>query len=174
MADTARPSEAREPQRYDGRDSFGGYLDDFVPGDEFAHWPGRTITEYDNTLFTALTMNQHPLHSDAAYAEGTQHGQRLVVGTLVFSLVVGMTVRDISGRAIANLQYDEVRHLGPAFHGDTIYARSTVLDVRPSERRPDHGVLEVETIAENQRGEPVLSFRRSLLLPRRPPEGDAA
>ena len=174
MGETATPSGARDPRRHDGRETFGRYLDDFVPGDEFVHWPGRTITEYDDTLFAALTMNQHPVHSDAAYAEGTQHGQRLVVGTLVFSLVVGMTVRDISGRAIANLQYDEVRHLGPAFHGDTIYARSTVLDVRPSERHPDRGVLEAETIAENQRGEPVLSFRRSVLLPCRPADGGAA
>ena len=174
MGETATPSGARDPRRHDGRETFGRYLDDFVPGDEFVHWPGRTITEYDDTLFAALTMNQHPVHSDAAYAEGTQHGQRLVVGTLVFSLVVGMTVRDISGRAIANLQYDEVRHLGPAFHGDTIYARSTVLDVRPSDRHPDRGVLEAETIAENQRGEPVLSFRRSVLLPCRPADGGAA
>lgn len=174
MGDTATPPEARDPRRHDGRETFGRYLDDFVPGDEFVHWPGRTITEFDDTLFAALTMNQHPVHSDAAYAEGTQHGQRLVVGTLVFSLVVGMTVRDISGRAIANLEYDAVRHLGPTFHGDTIYARSTVLDVRPSERRPDRGILEVETIAENQRGEPVLSFRRSVLLPCRPADGGAA
>ena len=174
MGDTATPPEARDPRRHDGRETFGRYLDDFVAGDEFVHWPGRTITEYDDTLFAALTMNQHPVHSDAAYAEGTQHGQRLVVGTLVFSLVVGMTVRDISGRAIANLQYDAIRHLGPAFHGDTIYARSTVLGVRRSERRPDRGVLEVETIAENQRGEPVLSFRRSVLLPCRPADGGAA
>ncbi|MYB42529.1 MAG: MaoC family dehydratase [Chloroflexi bacterium] len=174
MGDTATPPEARDPRRHDGRETFGRYLDDFVAGDEFVHWPGRTITEYDDTLFAALTMNQHPVHSDAAYAEGTQHGQRLVVGTLVFSLVVGMTVRDISGRAIANLQYDAVRHLAPAFHGDTIYARSTVLGVRRSERRPDRGVLEVETIAENQRGEPVLSFRRSVLLPCRPADGGAA
>ncbi len=174
MGDTATPPEARDPRRHDGRETFGRYLDDFAPGDEFVHWPGRTITEYDDTLFAALTMNQHPVHSDAAYAEGTQHGQRLVVGTLVFSLVVGMTVRDISGRAIANLEYDAVRHLGPAFHGDTIYARSTVLGVRPSARRPDRGVLEVETIAENQRGEPVLSFRRSVLLPCRPADGGAA
>ena len=174
MSDAAGSAGTRGPQRHDGRDSFGRYLDDFVPGDEFAHWPGRTITEYDDTLFAALTMNQHPLHSDAAYAEGAQHGQRLAVGTLVFSLVVGMTVRDISGRAIANLRYDEVRHLRPTFHGDTIYARSTVLDVRPSEQRPDRGVLDVETVAENQRGEAVLSFRRSVLLPRRPLDGDAA
>lgn len=174
MGDSAGPTGTREPRRHDGRDTFGRYLDDFVPGDEFAHWPGRTITEYDDTLFAALTMNQHPVHSDAAYAEGTQHGRRLVVGTLVFSLVVGMTVRDISGRAIANLRFDDVRHLGPTFHGDTIYARSRVRSVQPNERRPDRGVLEVETTAENQRGEQVLSFRRSVLLPRRPPEGDAA
>ena len=165
--------EARGPALHDGREDFGRYLEDFVAGDEFAHWPGRTVTEYDDTLFAALTMNQHPLHSDAAFAAGTQHGQRLVVGTLVFSLVVGMTVRDLSGRAIANLRYDEVRHLGPTFHGDTLYARSKVLGVRASGRRADRGLVEVETRAENQCGEPVLSFRRTLLVPRRPEEGGA-
>jgi acyl dehydratase len=167
------PPGAREPRRFDGREAFGRYLEDFVAGDEFAHWPGRTITEFDDTLFAALTMNQHPVHSDAAYAAETQHGQRLVVGTLVFSLVVGMTVRDISGKAIANLEYDAVRHLAPTFHGDTLYARSTVLATRPSATQPDRGVVEVETVATNQRDEPVLSFRRSVLVPRRPAGGAA-
>ena len=79
-----------------------------------------------------------------------------------------LTVRDISGKAIANLEYDAVRHLGPTFHGDTLYARSTVLSTRPSEGQPDRGIVEVETVATNQRDEPVLSFRRSVLVPRRP------
>ena len=139
-------------------------------GDEYLHWPGRTITEFDDTLFAALTLNQHPLHIDAAYAETSQYGQRLVVGTLVFSLVVGMTVRDVSGKAIANLEYSTVKHLAPIFHGDTIYARSKVLGARASRSAPDRGIVEVETTATNQREEPVLSFRRSVLVPRRPSE----
>ena len=167
-------AEPREPVRWDGRESFGRYFEDFVVGDEFAHWPGRTITEFDDTLFAALTLNQHPLHSDAAYAEGSPHGQRLVVGTLVFSLVVGMTVRDISGKAIANLEYSAVKHLGPTFHGDTLYASSKVLSARTSRSAPERGIIEVETVATNQREEAVLSLRRSLLVPRRPAEGGGA
>ena len=164
----------REPARFDGREAYGRYFEDFVVGDEYLHWPGRTITEFDDTLFAALTMNQHPLHSDAAYAETTQHGRRLVAGTLVFSLVVGMSVRDVSGKAIANLEYSEVKHLGPTFHGDTLYARSKVLGARVSRSAPDRGVVEVETTATNQRDEPVLSLRHSVLVPRRPVEGGAS
>lgn len=149
---------------FDGRDSFGGYLEDFEVGDEFVHWPGRTITEYDDTAFALLTMNQHPLHIDANYAESTRHGQRLVVGTLVFSVVVGMSVRDISGKAIANLAYHEVSHLGPTFHGDTIYARTVITGKRESSK-PGQGVIEAETTAVNQRDEPILSFKRSILVP---------
>ena len=102
--------------------AFGRYFEEFEVGQVFRHWPGRTISEADDTWFSLLTMNQHPVHIDAHYAAGTQHGQRLVVGPLVFSVVVGMSVADISGRAIANLDYSEVKHVGPVFHGDTIYA----------------------------------------------------
>ncbi|MCE2392688.1 MAG: MaoC family dehydratase [Proteobacteria bacterium] len=149
------------------RESFGRYFEDFAPGEVIEHWPGRTVTETDNLYFSLLTMNQHPLHIDAAYAEDTQFGQRLVVGPLVFSVVVGMTVADISGKAIANLAYESVVHDGPTFHGDTLYARTTVLDKRASRSRPDRGVVQVETQGLNQRGEVVLTFRRSVLVPRR-------
>lgn len=149
---------------------FGRYLEEFVPGEVIHHWPGRTITEYDNTLFCLLTMNHHPVHLDAHYAAATQFGQRLVVGTLVFSLVVGMTVPDISGRAIANLAYEAVNHDGPVFAGDTLYAETEVLEVTPSRSKPDRGVVYVETRAANQRGERVLTFRRRVLIPRRPDE----
>ena len=114
-------------------------------------------------------MNHHPLHLDAAFSGVSQHGQRLVVGTLVFSLVVGLTVRDVSGRAIANLAYESVEHLGPVFLGDTVYAVSEVLAVRPSQSKPDRGVVTVQTFGENQRGERILRFRRQVLVPRRPP-----
>ena len=147
---------------------FGRYLEEFREGDVYRHWPGKTITESDNNLFSLLTMNHHPLHLDANFAAESQHGQRLVVGTLVFSLVVGLTVRDISGRAIANLAYEEVAHLGPVFLGDTVYAISQVLEVRPSESKPDRGIVTVETFGENQRGERILRFRRKVLVPRRP------
>ena len=151
--------------------AFGRYYEDFAVGEVIKHWPGRTITEFDDTLFCALTMANHPLHIDAHYAAGTQFGQRVVVGTLVFSLVVGMTVADVSGRSIANLGYESVKHLAPTFHGDTLYAETTVLDKRESQSNADRGIVYVETRAVNQRGETVLTFRRHVLIPKRPMEG---
>ena len=146
---------------------FGRYFEELEPGDVYKHWPGRTITEYDNSLFCMLTMNHLPLHIDAHYAAGTEFKQRLVVGTLVLSLAVGMSVSDVSGKATANLSYEDVKHLGPVFHGDTIYAQTTVLDRRESKSQPDRGIVHVETIAFNQKQERVLSFRRHVLVPKR-------
>jgi acyl dehydratase len=153
---------------HDGREAFGGYLEDYVPGDVYKHWPGKTITEMDNHLFSVLTMNPQPLHIDEHYMQSHQHGQILVNGTLVFSLVVGLSVRDMSGKAIANLEYERVTHDAPTFHGDTIYAQSEVLEVRESRSRPDRGIVYVETKATNQRGEQVLTLRRRILVPKRP------
>jgi acyl dehydratase len=152
----------------EGAHPFGRYLEDFQEGDVYRHWPGKTITEADNDLFSLLTMNHHPLHLDSKFAAGTQHGQRVVVGTLVFALAVGMSVRDVSGRAIANLEYEDVVHLGPVFIGDTLYATTRVLSVTPSTSKPDRGIVVVETTGENQRGEVILRFRRKVLVPRRP------
>ncbi len=144
------------------------YFDDFALGQTFKHWPGRTITEFDNTWFTLMTMNTNPIHFDAAYAEKSQHGQRLVNGLLVMATVVGMSVKDISENAIANLEYESVRHTGPTFAGDTLYAETTVLEVAPSKSKSDRGVLYVETRGVNQRGETVMVLRRRVLVPRRP------
>lgn len=149
---------------------YGRYFDEFEVGQFFKHWPGRTISEADDTWFSLLTMNQHPVHIDANYAAGTQHGQRLVVGTLVFSIVVGMSVADVSGRAIANLDYSEVKHVGPVFHGDTIYAESRIADLRESTSKPDRGLVFVESRGFNQRGETVLTLKRTVLVPKRPHE----
>lgn len=151
---------------------FGRTFEDFEIGAIYKHWPGRTITEYDDTLFSMLTMNHNPLHIDAYYGEQTQHGQRLVVGALIFSIVLGMSVPDVSGKAIANLEFESVKHLAPTFHGDTIYAESRVLDKKLSSSKPDRGVVTVESIAYNQRGETVLSYKRRVLVPTR--EADAA
>ncbi|MCI0621241.1 MAG: MaoC family dehydratase [Acidobacteria bacterium] len=148
--------------------TFGRYFEDFEVGQVFKHWPGRTITEADDTWFSLLTMNQHPLHIDEHYARQTQHGQRLVVGTLVFSLVVGMSVADISGRAIANLEYQEVKHTAPVYHGDTLYAESRILSKRESESKPDRGLILVETRGFNQKNETVLTLKRTVLIPKRP------
>ncbi len=146
---------------------FGRCFEEFEIGALYKHWPGRTITEYDDTLFCMLTMNHNPLHIDANYAENTLYKQRLVVGTLVFSIVLGMTVADVSGKAIANLEFEHVKHLGPTFHGDTIYAETTVLEKYLSRGKPDRGIVTVETIAYNQRGEMVLSFKRRVMVPTR-------
>ncbi len=144
---------------------FGRTFEEFEVGAIYKHWPGRTITEYDDTLFCMLTMNHHPLHIDANYAEETQFKQRVVVGTLVFSIVLGMTVEDVSGKAIANLEFEQVRHLAPTFHGDTIYAETTVLDKKMSSSKPDRGIVTVETLAYNQHGESVLLFKRRVMVP---------
>jgi acyl dehydratase len=151
---------------------FGRCFEEFEIGDSYKHWPGRTITEYDDTLFCMLTMNHNPLHIDAHYTEDTQFGQRLVAGPLIFSIVLGMSVPDVSGKAIANLEFEYVRHLAPTFHGDTIYAETTVLAKKLSQSKPDRGIVTVETIAYNQRGENVLSFKRRVMVPTK--EHDAA
>jgi len=147
--------------------SFGRYFEDFAVGEEFKHWPGRTITEADCTWFALLTMNQHPVHSDAHYAATqTQHGQRLVLGPLVFSIGIGMTVADVSGKAIANLEIEKITHEAPTFIGDTLYSESTVLGARES-TRGDRGTVTVETRVLNQRGERVMTFTRTALIPKK-------
>ena len=144
---------------------FGRRYDDFNQGEEILHWPGKTITESDNNFFSLLTMNHHPVHLDAVYAEAQQHGKILVVGTYIFSLVVGQSVRDISGQAVANLSYENVLHVGPSFVGDTIYSNSTVLSKRLSQSNPHQGIVSVETVAWNQDDEDILKFSRSVLVP---------
>ncbi|GHU68134.1 MaoC family dehydratase [Bacteroidia bacterium] len=142
----------------------GSYYEEFVVGEEINHVLSKTIFESDNNLFSLLTMNHHPVHTNLDYAEKNQHGQILVVGTLVFSLAVGLTVPDISGKAIANLGYEEIKHLNPIFLNDTIYARTKVLDKWESKTKTDRGIVYVETIVLNQKNENVLSFRRKVLV----------
>jgi acyl dehydratase len=147
---------------------FGRYLEDFTVGDVYKHWPGKTITEYDDHLFCMITMNHHPLHTDAWYAErATQFGKNVVVGNLVYSLVLGMSVPDVSGAAIANLEVESLQHKKPTFHGDTIYAETKVLDVKESNSKPDRGIVAVETRGYNQRGEEVCYFKRRVMVPKR-------
>lgn len=142
----------------------GLYFEDFVVGEEIKHSLSKTIFESDNNLFSLLTMNHHPVHTNLDYAEKNQHGKILVVGTLVFSIVVGMTVPDISGKAIANLGYEDIKHLTPVFINDTLYAKTKILSKRESESKPDRGVVYVETVGYNQKGESVISFRRNVLV----------
>lgn len=146
--------------------NLGNYYEDFTVGQTIEHSLSKTIFESDNNLFSLLTMNHHPVHLDIEYCARHPHKQILVVGTLVFSLVVGITVPDISGKAIANLEYESVKHLGPVFINDTIYAKTVILDKWETSTK-NRGIVHVETLAYNQRGENVLSFRRKVLIPKK-------
>ena len=147
------------------RESYGRYFEDFEIDDVYEHRPGRTITESDNTWFTLLTMNQHPLHFDKEYGEKTEFGRVLVNSCLTISLVTGMSVSDISQKTIANLGWDKVRLSGPVFIGDTLFAESRVLSKRESNSRPNQGIVSVETTGIKQEGTKVISFERSMLIP---------
>lgn len=146
--------------------NLGNYYEDFIVGETVEHSLSKTIFESDNNLFSLLTMNHHPVHLNLEHCAEHQHKQILVVGTLVFSLVVGITVPDISGKAVANLEYESVKHLGPVFINDTIYAKTEILDKWETSGK-DRGIVYVETIAYNQKGENVLSFRRKVLIPKK-------
>jgi acyl dehydratase len=145
----------------------GLYFEDFIVDSEIKHSLSKTIFESDNNLFSLLTMNHHPVHTNLDYAKKNQHGKILVVGTLVFSIVVGMTVPDISGKAIANLGYEDIKHLAPVFLNDTIYAKTKILSKRESNSKNDRGIVYVETIGYNQNNEEVISFRRNVLIKKR-------
>lgn len=145
----------------------GLYFEDFIVDSEIKHSLSKTIFESDNNLFSLLTMNHHPVHTNLDYAQKNQHGKILVVGTLVFSIVVGMTVPDISGKAIANLGYEDIKHLAPVFINDTIYAKTKILSKRESNSKNDRGIVYVETIGYNQNNEEVISFSRNVLIKKR-------
>jgi acyl dehydratase len=151
-----------------GAHPYGRYLEEFEVGATYMHWPAKTITEAEDHLFCLLTMNHHPLHVNDVYAKRSQQGQNVVAGPFVYSLVFGMTVGDVSGKAIANLATDDLSHPAPVFHGDTLFAESEVLEVRPSASKPDRGVVKVHTRAYNQDGTLVAEFKRAVLVPRNP------
>jgi itaconyl-CoA hydratase len=146
----------------------GRYYEDFTAGDTYKHWPGRTITAADNTWFTLLTMNQHPIHFDEEYAKKTEFGRPLVNSALTLAIVVGMSVHDVSQNALANLGWTDIVLPAPVFNGDTLYAESTVLEKRESKSRPAQGIVTVATRAWKQDGTTVMTFKRSVLIPRRP------
>jgi acyl dehydratase len=147
--------------------SFHGHYEDFDIGKVYRHWPGRTIAEYDNTLFALLSMNQNPLFLDDVYAARQPLGRRPVIDTLVFSLTVGMSVADMTGGAIANLGYDSVVFERPLFPGDSLYAESEVLEKRESASKPDRGIVAIETRGYNQAKERIIVLRRRYLVPKR-------
>jgi acyl dehydratase len=143
---------------------FGRHYEDFTIGDVYRHWPGKTITEADDHLFCMITMNHHPLHTNDWFASRSVQGRNVVVGNLVYSLVLGMSVPDVSGAAIANLEVETLQHKHPTFHGDTIHAETRVLDVAESKSKPDRGVVTVETKGFNQHGDEVCYFRRRVMV----------
>lgn len=153
------------PTRY--RASLGRYLDDFVVGDVYEHFPGRTITDADNIHFSLLTMNNHPLHCDHAFAAKSEFGKPLVNSGLTLAIVLGMTVADVSGKAIANLGWTEIKLTAPVFPGDTVYAESEVLEKRESKSRPTQGIVTVRTTGKKADGTVFMSFIRSALIPKR-------
>jgi acyl dehydratase len=158
---------AREVGSHRYRESYGRYYEDFTVGDVYEHRPGRTIGEADNTWFTLLTMNQHPLHFDAAYAARSEFGRPLVNSCLTLSIVVGMSVSDVSQKAIGNLGWNDIRLTAPVFVGDTIYAESEVLAKRPSAKRPTQGIVTVKTTGRKADGTAFMTFERTVLVPMR-------
>ncbi len=149
------------------KESFGRYFEEFNIGDVFRHSKSKIITESEQRKFCLLTMNHHPVHLDVEYAKKQTHGKILVVGTYVLSIAVGLSVPDISGKAIANLEYENIKHEKPVFLNDTIIAETEILDIRESKSKPDRGILYVETRAFNQNGARVLTLRRKILIPKK-------
>jgi|TARA_B100000686_G_C16254637_1_gene696199 acyl dehydratase len=149
------------------RESYGRYFEDFEVGDIYEHRPGRTITEADNTWFTLLTMNTHPLHFDVEYAANTEFGRPLVNSALTLAIVAGMSVSDLSQKAIANLGWTDIRLTAPVFPGDTLYAESEVLSKRESKSRPTQGIVSARTVGMNASGTVVMTYDRSFLVPKR-------
>ena len=142
----------------------GRFLEDFAVGDVYRHAHGRTVSDTDNTWFTLLTNNTHDIHFNADYAARTEFGRPLVVSTLTLAIVTGLSVPDVSQNAVANLGWDDVKLTAPVFAGDTIYAESEVLEVRPSASRPGQGIVRVRTRGFNQRDETILTFERTVLV----------
>jgi acyl dehydratase len=146
----------------------GKYFEDLNVGDRIQHAQGRTITEMDNTLFCALTMNTQPLHLNADFSANTVFGQRIVNGIFTLGLAVGLTVSDLTeGTVVANLGYDNVRHPNPVFHGDTLYVESEVVEKRESRSHPDRGIIRLRHIGRKQDGTVVVELERTVLFLKR-------
>ena len=150
-------------------DMAGLYYEQFFPGQEFVHPWTRTVTEMDNTLFSALTMNPAAIHLDAQYAKGTPFGERLVNSVFTLGLLTGLSVYDTTyGTTLGNLGWEEVRFPRPVLIGDTLRASTSVVSKRESQSRKDSGIVVFEHRAFNQRDEEVASCRRSALMLKKP------
>lgn len=170
MSDTTYELTTDQAEREaSGAHAYGRYLEEFEVGDIYKHWPAKTVTESDDHLFCLITMNHHPLHLNDVYASGSQQGKNVVVGPLVYSLALGMSVSDVSGKAIANLATEELSHPNPVFHGDTLFCETEVLEKRESKSKLDRGTVKVHTRVLNQDGVLVAEFKRLVLVPRKNP-----
>lgn len=151
----------------------GKYFEDLPVGTLIKHELGRTITEADNTLFSMLTMNLQPLHTNEHFAQSTQFGQRIVNGIFTLGVVVGITVNDLTtGTIIANLGYENITHPHPLFHGDTVYVETEITAARESKSRPNAGIVTMKHIGRNQEGAIVVEVTRSALFLKRPKENE--
>jgi acyl dehydratase len=148
--------------------AFGRSFEEFEVGTVYRHWPGKTVTESDHQLFCLLTMARHPLHIDAEYAKtATKYRRPLVIGSYIFSLLLGLSEADIAGMAITHKGFEKIDHLAPLMHGDTLYGESEVIGKWPVPGRPERGLVEVETRGKNQDGILIMNFRRRLVVPTR-------
>jgi len=155
--------------------AFGRAFDEFEVGAVYRHWPGKTVTEYDHHLFCLLTMARHPLHLDAHYAKtATRYQQPLVIGSYIFSLLLGLSEADVAGMAITHKGFERIDHLAPLMHGDTLYGESEVIAKSPVPGRPERGLVEVETRGRNQDGALIMRFSRKLVVPATAAEAIAA
>jgi itaconyl-CoA hydratase len=146
--------------------AFGRSFEEFDVGAVYRHWPGKTVTEYDHHLFCLLTMARHPLHIDAHYAKtATRYAQPLVIGSYVFSLLLGLSEADVAGQAITHKGFERIEHHAPLMHGDTLYGESEILAKSPVPDRPERGLVEVETRGRNQDGTLIMTFSRKLVVP---------
>ena len=168
MSETPPVETEQAAREASGSHPYGRYLEEFEVGAVYKHWPAKTVTEADDHLFCLITMNHHPLHINDVYASESQQGRNVVVGPLVYSLALGMSVSDVSGKAIANLATEELSHPNPVFHGDTLFCETEVLDVKPSSSKPDRGVVTTRYEMRNQAGETVLSMTGKGMYRRRP------
>ena len=146
----------------------GKFYEDLEIGQTIRHPTGRTVTEMDNVLFSALTMNTQALHLNEDFASKTEFGRRIVNGLFTLGLVVGLTVADLTdGTIVANLGYETVHHPAPVFHGDTIYAETEVLEKRESQSRPNAGIVRLRQTGRNQEGVVVVELERTVMFLRK-------
>lgn len=146
----------------------GKYFEELEVGAFIKHSLGRTITEMDNVLFSALTMNPQPLHVNKDFAAKTEFGRQLVNGIFTLGLAVGLTVPELTeGTLVANLSYESVKHPHPMFHGDTLYVETEILSKRESKSRPNQGIVRFKHIGRNQHGVVVIEFERTMLMLKR-------